>query len=139
MSYFGVYFSGYVGQWWGRASGPTPPPDVLPEGPIIHAGGTGHYRRSTLRLKSDPIVFRHGMADDWGRIPKNIAPKTIKAKAVAKDTRKEQAIDYLAISDLMLYELTAQQSLLRSQIDEIRRIREYEDEEIAILLTLGVL
>jgi hypothetical protein len=78
------------------------------------------------------------MADDWGRIPTKVATKTLKAKAVAKDTRKQVDVDYLALGDLMLYELTAQQMLMQEQINMLKRMRE-EDEEIAILLTLGVL
>jgi hypothetical protein len=110
---------------------PVPPE---PEQPTGGGGGSRGY----FRPRPEPIVFRHGMADDWGRIPKKVATKTLKAKAVAKDTRKQVSVDYLALGDLMMYELTAQQMLMQEQINMLKRMRE-EDEEIAILLTLGVL
>lgn len=134
MSYFGAYLGNYTGQWWGGASAPIPPE---PE-PEILSGGSGGISRGYYRPRPEPIIFRHGMADDWGRIPKNVATKTLKAKAVSKDTREQVDVDYLALSDLMLYELTAQQMLMQEQINMLKRMRE-EDEEIAILLTLGVL
>lgn len=134
MRYNGQWLGSYAGYWCGDESIPPIPP----EPPELPSGGGGYRARGTLSLKPAPIIFRHGMADDWGRIPKNIAPKTIKARAVAKKTRKQQDIDYLAITDLMLYELTAQQMLMQEQIEILQKQRE-EDEEIAILLTLGVL
>jgi hypothetical protein len=122
----------YGEPWYGGIT-PIPPEPEQPTG-----GGSGGGSRGYYRPRPDPITFRHGMADDWGRIPKNIAVKTLKAKAVAKDTRKQVDVDYLALGDLMLYELTAQQMLMQEQINMLKRMRE-EDEEIAILLTLGVL
>lgn len=109
-----------------------------PSEPVQTGGGSGGGSRGYYRPRPEPIVFRHGMADDWGRIPKKVATKTLKAKAVAKDTRKQVSVDYLALGDLMLYELTAQQMLMQEQINMLKRMRE-EDEEIGILLTLGVL